>query len=72
MNCQEHARAEDERLAVALGRYCSVGLCKKHLVEVHRPPAKPPYTCLRQPERAFDTLATGSRGSRCQVPHRAA
>ena len=72
MNCREQAGAEVDRPAVALCRHCPVGLCKDHLVEMHRSPAKPLYTCLHRPERGFDLLPVGSEGARSTVPHRAA
>ena len=72
MNCHECAQVEVDRPAVAICRYCSVGLCKQHLVEMHRSPTKPLYTCLHRPGRGFDTRAAETEGSRSPARHRAA
>ncbi len=72
MDCHECAHAHVERPAVALCRYCSVGLCEEHLVEMHTPAAKLLFTCLHQPERGLETLMAGTRDSRPPTHHRAA
>lgn len=50
MNCHECAMSRSDRPAVGLCRFCSVALCKEHLVEAYRhPPTVPTYSCAHQP-----------------------
>ena len=50
MICHECSREGAERAAVAVCKFCMVGLCKPHLVESYKqPPAAPQYSCRHQP-----------------------
>lgn len=52
MNCHECVMAGRDRPAVALCTFCSVGLCKDHLVEaLADPPTVPAYRCRHEPAR---------------------
>ena len=61
MNCHECARIGTERVAVSLCRFCSVALCKDHLVASFRSDTVPQYACDHHPERAFVPRAGGAR-----------
>jgi len=54
MLCHECAATGEREEAVALCKFCFVGLCKPHLVELFQhPPAIPQYACRHTPgERA--------------------
>ena len=42
MTCHECAKSARDESAVAVCKFCMVGLCKSHLVELHRrPPTQP-------------------------------
>jgi hypothetical protein len=50
MLCHECAMAGEERPAVALCKFCQVGLCKEHLVALYQRPATvPQYSCNHNP-----------------------
>ncbi len=50
MQCHECAMIGGRETAVGLCRYCFVGLCKSHLVELYRdPPSVPQYACRHRP-----------------------
>jgi hypothetical protein len=54
--------AGEEKQAVALCKFCSVGLCKEHLVMLYRQPLTvPQYSCghnpAGRPERAITAKA---------------
>ena len=51
MYCHECARDGLKRVAVSVCRYCSVALCKDHLVAAFR--SQRLYTCDHHPERPF-------------------
>jgi hypothetical protein len=62
MLCHECMMAGEERPAVALCKFCQVGLCKEHLVALYREPAMAPqYSCHHNPaglpRRAIDVKA---------------
>ena len=64
MICHECARDAAERPAVAVCRFCMVGLCKQHLVELYRDARTfPQLTCHHQPGAPFE--AGRAMGSRC-------
>jgi hypothetical protein len=46
------------RVAVAVCRFCSVALCKEHLVDAYQWPTIPQYGCDHHPERPFPPVAT--------------
>jgi hypothetical protein len=58
MECHECARGGQQTGAIAICPLCSVGLCKRHLVDFHseRRPALN-YACDHHPERAFPVAA---------------
>lgn len=50
MTCHECLLAGTDRQAVAICKFCLVGLCKEHLVESYRQPvAVPQYACKHRP-----------------------
>jgi hypothetical protein len=50
MLCHECLILGEERPAVALCKFCQVGLCKQHLVALYREPATvPQYSCQHNP-----------------------
>lgn len=50
MLCHECVMTGEERPAVALCKFCQVGLCKEHLVALYREPATvPQYSCRHNP-----------------------
>ena len=50
-----------EEMATAMCRFCFIGLCKMHLLEVYRdPPTVPQYACRHTPART-PTQASVSR-----------
>lgn len=50
MLCHECAMVGVERQAVALCKFCSVGLCKEHLMALYQqPPSVPQYSCWHNP-----------------------
>jgi len=50
MLCHECVMIGEERPAVALCKFCQVGLCKEHLVALYREPATvPQYSCRHNP-----------------------
>jgi hypothetical protein len=50
MLCHECAMAGEERLAVALCKFCYVGLCKEHLMALYQEPATvPQFSCRHNP-----------------------
>jgi hypothetical protein len=51
--CHECLMAgQPDATATAMCRFCFVGLCKAHLVEVYRdPPTVPQYSCRHTPAR---------------------
>jgi hypothetical protein len=53
MNCHECARVGIERPAVGVCRFCSVGLCKEHIVASFRSTVMPQYSCEHRPDREF-------------------
>ena len=53
MDCHECAESGSVRSAVAVCRFCMVGLCKDHLVAAFRSRTVPQYGCDHQPDRAF-------------------
>ena len=53
MDCHECARTGTARAAVAICRFCSVGLCKGHLVAAFHSRTIPQYGCDHHPERPF-------------------
>ena len=71
MNCHECARVGRESPAVATCQYCSVGLCKQHLVDSLRSTTAPLYTCEHQPQRAFRAAPVGSDVERATTGHQA-
>ena len=52
MNCHECAMEGLETPAVAICRFCMVGLCKRHLVESFRTATAPQYACSHSPGAA--------------------
>lgn len=51
MLCHECVMGGSEAVAVGVCRFCFVGLCKRHLVELHRDaPSVPQYSCRHRPE----------------------
>ena len=57
MNCHECFMDGHERPAVALCSFCSIGLCKDHLVAALRePPTVPEYRCQHHPARPAKPL----------------
>jgi hypothetical protein len=67
MNCHECARAGIERSAIGLCRFCSVGLCKDHLVASYVSSVWPKYACDHDPDRAFAGPARPSERSEPQA-----
>ena len=53
MLCHECARGGTSRPAVAHCRFCFVGLCKPHLVDLFRSQLVPQYRCQHHPELPF-------------------
>ena len=53
MLCHECARSRAEASAVGQCRFCSVGLCKDHLVASFRSGVAPQYWCEHHPELPF-------------------
>jgi hypothetical protein len=51
MTCHECLTSGADRQAVAVCKFCMVGLCKQHLVESFRAPGgvAPQYACKHQP-----------------------
>lgn len=50
MMCHECAMVGEERPAVALCKFCYVGLCKEHLMALyHEPRTVPQYSCRHDP-----------------------
>ncbi len=72
MDCHECARAGTERIAVATCRFCSVGLCKDHLVEAFHSRTIPQYGCEHHPERPFPPVVASAPASLVPPTHRAA
>ena len=56
MFCHECARNGAEALCVGHCRFCSVGLCKDHLVASFRSGVVPQYGCDHRPELPFADL----------------
>lgn len=53
MLCHECIMKGEERPAVAICKFCQVGLCKEHLVALYREPATvPQYSCRHNPAGA--------------------
>jgi len=70
--CHECARDLAERPAVALCRFCMVGLCKEHLVELHREAhTVPQLACRHRPALPFEADERGQPGARAPSPRRA-
>ena len=74
MNCHECAMDGVQGPAVAICRFCMVGLCKQHLVESFRGGPVPQYNCRHQaaapPRATAATAATGgtTNGARSRTP----
>lgn len=51
MTCHECSRDGTQCPAVAVCKYCCVGLCKAHLMESYRQRPSPQYACNHQPDR---------------------
>ncbi len=61
MRCHECAREGREQAAVAICHYCSVGLCKAHLVASYRTQVVPEYSCEHHPGRPFEAPVQAPR-----------
>jgi hypothetical protein len=60
MNCHECARTHTVRTAVAVCRFCFVGLCKDHLVAAFHARTVPQYGCDHHPERALPLVVAAA------------
>jgi hypothetical protein len=69
MNCHECARAGNERPAIGLCRFCSVGLCKDHLVASFHGSVWPQYACDHCPDHEFARLNRLSERSTSEPAH---
>ncbi len=58
MLCHECARVGRPEPAVGACRFCSVGLCKPHLVASFESEIQPQYACDHHPDRPFETMRT--------------
>ena len=72
MNCHECTIDGVEAPAVAICRFCMVGLCKHHLVESFRGTTIPQYSCNHRPAAparmaVTPTAASGSQGDSLPV-----
>lgn len=72
MDCHECARTGTERAAVGICRFCSVGLCKDHLVAAFHARTVPQYGCDHHPEQAFAPAAAAASAALIAPTHRAA
>ena len=72
MDCHECARTGTELTAVAVCRFCSVALCKDHLVEAFHGRTVPQYGCDHHPERPFPPVIVIVPVSAAPRTHRAA
>jgi hypothetical protein len=58
-----------EEMATAMCRFCFIGLCKAHLVELYRdPPTVPQYACRHTPSRTPTQPFTSRMASPRQAP----
>ncbi len=72
MDCHECARTGTERTAVAVCRFCSVALCKDHLVAAFHSRTIPQYGCQHHPERPFSPVIAAIPAASPPRTHRAA
>ena len=72
MNCHECARTGADQVAVSICRFCSVGLCKEHLVAAFHARTIPQYGCDHHPERAFPPVVAAAPAVLVPQTHRAA
>ncbi len=62
MQCHECAADGEHKIAIAICRFCYVGLCKSHLVMLYRQSATvPQYACRHRPAQQWAPLAAGER-----------